>query len=338
MKVIYVVLAGLTILICSCAKKKEEWNELKMYDLNGKVRVFSEYSYKAIEKFGVVEKAARERSSYPYEDIYIEFDKKGNPLEEVKYKSDGRIESMSVCKYDSKGNSIESVHYGRDSVFDSRYTYKYNKKNLILQVVKYGLDNNILNKTNFKYNGKDQLIEEIELGPKDNVESKNTYKYDNEGNKIEVDTYTSIGKLKERNTYKYDNHGNMIQNSVYMSNGYLSENRIYKFDKYGNQIENIQYEDGNITSKYISKYDKDRKKIESEKYLPVMTSRVIYKYDDYGNIIEEEGNYTMSTHTFDSKTTFEYEYDRSKNWIKRIEFEDGVAKYIVERNIEYFGN
>ena len=37
-----------------------------------------------------------------------------------------------------------------------------------------------------------------------------------------------------------------------------------------------------------------------------------------------------------AKWSYEYVLDESKNWIKRVEYQDGVPKYIVVRTIEYY--
>jgi hypothetical protein len=37
-----------------------------------------------------------------------------------------------------------------------------------------------------------------------------------------------------------------------------------------------------------------------------------------------------------SKNTYKYEFDKQGNWIKKIEFKDGIPEYILERQYEYY--
>ena len=61
---------------------------------------------------------------------------------------------------------------------------------------------------------------------------------------------------------------------------------------------------------------------------------VQYKYDEKGNKIEE--NRYESDGSLDNKWTYKYEFDKQGNWIKRIDFENKIAKFILEREYEYY--
>lgn len=58
------------------------------------------------------------------------------------------------------------------------------------------------------------------------------------------------------------------------------------------------------------------------------------KYDEKGNQIEE--NLYNSDSSLSSKWTFQYEFDKQGNWVKRIDFEDGIPELLLDRKYEYY--
>ena len=66
-------------------------------------------------------------------------------------------------------------------------------------------------------------------------------------------------------------------------------------------------------------------------------------YDDKGNCTElihkpyeSKENISDDNDDKDYTSTSKYEYDKNSNWIKQIEFMNGVPLYILEREIEYY--
>lgn len=62
----------------------------------------------------------------------------------------------------------------------------------------------------------------------------------------------------------------------------------------------------------------------------------IFKYDEKGNKVEETFSGTFSNEPIKVNFTYKYEYDKTGNWIKRINYQDGVLGSITEREIEYY--
>lgn len=110
---------------------------------------------------------------------------------------------------------------------------------------------------------------------------------------------------------KYDDQGNRIEENGYNSDGNLSFKYTYKYDDQGNRIEVNEYNsDGSIYG------------------------RCTYKYNEKGNRIEENEYDTDDSLSY--KYTYKYEYDTYGNWVKRIDFEDEIPRYILEREYEYY--
>ncbi|MBL0191576.1 MAG: hypothetical protein IPQ18_09605 [Saprospiraceae bacterium] len=132
-------------------------------------------------------------------------------------------------------------------------------------------------------------------------------KYDKKGKLSELNWYNLDGKLESKSIYKYDEKGNLSELNMYHSDGSLFFNEAYKYDDMETQIESTIYGQHN---------------------------RVTKKFDDKGNQIEKK--IYNSDGSLGSSENFTYEFDDHGNWIKRTDFKDQIAIYILERNYEYF--
>ena len=84
---------------------------------------------------------------------------------------------------------------------------------------------------------------------------------------------------------------------------------------------------------------------EYDKNSQVIEERV-YDNDDsllnkYNYILDENGNeIELIKHDGDGNLIFhlkyELEFDDINNWVRRIEYNENVAEYIIERNIRYY--
>ena len=101
MKYIIICLIGLFIVSCSNESDEYGWNRDK---LKGKVKSFSEFSYKAKERFGKIEKGKREREREYWKDYQNRYNERGNKIEEKEYNSNGSLYSKGISKYDEQGN------------------------------------------------------------------------------------------------------------------------------------------------------------------------------------------------------------------------------------------
>ena len=133
-KIILVILSVLCLASYGqLEKKSEKKNDLTEENLKGKVKSIKETTYKAVDKFGQIEKGDVLNN---YFNIYNE---KGNKIEENWYNSDGRLHSKYTYKYDEKGNMIEENWYESDGSLYEKHTYKYeyDKNNNWTQRIEY---------------------------------------------------------------------------------------------------------------------------------------------------------------------------------------------------------
>ena len=87
---------------------------------------------------------------------------------------------------------------------------------------------------------------------------------------------------------------------------------------------------------YIIKYDDKENLIGYSKYnsAGVLDSRDSNKYDDKGNVIvwiwfNSDGSIHM-------KEIYKYEFDKIGNWLKKVTYENGKPKKMIERKITYY--
>ena len=118
------------------------------------------------------------------------------------------------------------------------------------------------------------------------------------------------GNCDEKTTYSYDKKGYLVQEEKYNKDGLFSKS-IYKNDQNGNPLEKLTYDaQGNLVRKVTSKYDSVGNEIEN----------ISYKED--GSVNE--------------KRTYQLEYDKQKNWVKKTEQVNGETTQIIVQEFEYY--
>ncbi len=207
------VLLALLVGFSSCKpKKKTDWEK---ENLKGKVKSYTNFTYKAVEKFGEIQKG--ERIDWSDDNYQIIYDNKGNMIEKNGYNSNGNLIYKIIYKYDNKGNKMEYSTYNSNGNLNNKWTNKYDSKGNKIESSVYNSDGNLGSKYTYKYDSKGNKIEENRYYSDGSLNYKWTYKYDNRGNKIEKKWYKSDGSLWWKNTFKYeyDKHGNWIKQIIY---------------------------------------------------------------------------------------------------------------------------
>jgi YD repeat-containing protein len=180
----------------------------------------------------------------------------------------------------------------------------------------------------FNNNGNKSSETEFWLDKKISVQWK--ILYDKQGKKIENNQYNSDGSLFIRIKYIYDKNGNIVQERRFDDTGIEMSSNVYKYDELGSLIESNE-----LDYSYKYKYDADGNIIQMkvENHNINLDEIYKYKYDKNQNVTEEicfnNGGKIIST------INYRYIFDKEKNWIKKIEYQNGKAKYVVERKIKY---
>jgi len=299
------------VLLLSFSTEKKPKNDLEKEHLKGNVKYLRKVSFNAVDKFGeIVRDGFGSAGFLSPDDVQNKYNDKGFLTESMaKYFDGDTLIFQEIYTYDGEGNEIE-VYQSNSEGESGKETNTYDDRYNPIEVNRYY--------------------------PIDSLEAswRYTYKYDDKDNIIEETTYTNGSSEGRLVTYTYDEKHNMTEASVYTIEGLLHWKNTYKYDDYGNKIEYKTYSNGSLSWHEIYKYDDKRNKIESNKLNPYGSDfKNIYKYDDKNNLIEENTYYngSLSTHEI-----YKYDYDERNNWIKQIHFIDGIPKYIIERQIEYY--
>lgn len=281
--------------------------DLKILNFLGKVKSVKESSYKAIEKFGKIEKG---KLTHSFQSNYFKkFNEQGNITYEELYDEDGNIDSKKTYKYDVNNNIIEYVSLDSDGTSNLVLKYSYDNIGNMIESNRRGkgaFKNDF--KKIYSYNNEGKVIEESGIG-NDGITYMNKLKYEGE-NLIEINHYKSDGSLQYRGIINYDNNSNVIEKIKYNANGDIDSKEIFDYDNNSNLVNS-------------QNYDSDGK-LERESN---------YKYDDNNNVIE-----MINDNGIGSPSVYKYdlEYDKNGNCITKIEFYNIKANQILEREIIYY--
>jgi hypothetical protein len=165
----------MSILIIGCDSEQKE-NSLTEQNIKGDVKSISATTYKAIERFGEIEKDSIALS------FGFDYNEEGNQVGQIYYNSDGSLGGKSTYEYDEEGNQVESTAYNSDGNISWKSTYEYDEEG--------------------------NQVESIFSWPEEVIYYKHTYEYDEEGNKVASTAYNSDGSVDGKSTYVYDEYDN----------------------------------------------------------------------------------------------------------------------------------
>lgn len=186
------------------------------------------------------------------------------------------------------------------------------------------------------FNEKGNQVEKTLFSPTDKPTRIYTYLYDMKGNRALVNETLDDGTLKKRYIYTYDDKGNRTEINTYSGDGIFLQKEKRTYDEKQNPLEEDTYNGkGELEQKQINIYDEKGLCIESNLYTPSgeLKNRYTYSYDENKNMLErkkyDKNGKILANHTYT------YSFDKRKNWTQRIEYLNGKAIYLTEREIEY---
>ncbi len=163
------------------------------------------------------------------------------------------------------------------------------------------------------------------------------YGYDKKDNMTKSLCFNGVDSLIARSVYKYDSKGMMTEMSNFNSSDSLTLNLICEYDGMNN-LSKIMESDANknITSRTTNKYDGRGNVIEKCDYNSdnVLTAKTVYSYNE--NDFCSEIYCYNALDSLERKIGYQYKYDLKGNWIEKIDFLNGNAIKIIEREIEYY--
>ncbi len=254
---------------------------------------------------------------------------KSNDL--TKSNLNGKIKSVKESHYRAEkqpGNTEES--------FESRGGFEtvFNMQGYKISYTSHEPDGRISSKNFYKYDDKNNLIEE-EIYYRDELSNRISYKYDDKGNLIEKTTLDADGKLTLRQSYKNNDRGNKIEERHHNNEDVFYNKIVFEYDERNNLIEENHYDADDlhcIRNNY--KYDDTGNMFEEDHHSllnDMFDYKNQFKYDTKGNVIERLDPEDESGILF-----YEYEFDKTGNWIKSTTLKNGAKLSMIEREINYF--
>ncbi len=232
----------------------------------------------------------------------------------------------SVFTYNQNGRLVEKRLF--DTTLHRKIVYTYDAKNHLIDKSTFVRDL-LAVKDTYKYKANGQKEEDLlnQLGGEGGVTCKYIYDADErliECNYIDVDGFPSA-----KETYTYKNK--LLVGKDTYRNGVLSVRAFYEYDGENLLIGSLFKEEGSII--WDSKFTYDEGNRLKEEYIEINANKnngFRNKFSADGRVIE---HLTLSS---DKVSTYVYTNDKQGNWIKMIDYENGVPMLYVERNIEYF--
>lgn len=305
-----------------------------------------------IHHFQSEKKGGKERLEWSE---YYTYNEEGNLIETVVYDNDN---ILATSRYIYKPQKIVEIELGHQ-----KKVLLYDNHGNMIEDQRYDNDNgNLHYKTTYEYDSNGNVIEEqgFDYGK---LYYTATYEYDSNGNMIEEKRFKN-GKLDYHRSYhnQYDSLNNLIQIESYESpwdkynlqwvdasqgddyfqhqyqkNGGLVFQSTFTLDDAGNMLEASQYQsNGDLNNKFSYRYNAKGEKTEENKYNTdgSLDYKITWRFDDSSNVLEEQVYNTDGS--LEQKRTYQYEFDEKGNWLKKVVFEDGGAKFILVREYDYY--
>lgn len=324
-------------------------------DLKGNVKKVSEFTFKAIDKLGVIQKGDMVDERFSIDDEYrktnISYSFNENTLQTgyAEYWNPTSIKKVKNYSYLNGyiNDTFEKIIFS-DATITIKEVFKYNAKGLVESCIRYR-NGDLFEKYMYSYDERNNIIKELNINSNGDIDNETTYerKY-SQGKEVFYRKNDPEYGLDIKQT-QYDSIGRIITEKVNYDNKFI---RVIKYSYTDfNKIESITESntDGEFIVSTNYKYDNLQRVIEI-KYTfsdnKNKTISIIYKGDtqiqsltsqngDKEEKVIYQGNITEYKKNSDSYN-YEYAFDEKGNWTKITEFKNTIPTYIRERSILYY--
>jgi len=225
-------------------------------------------------------------------------------------------------------------------------TILFNDSGYITKELLYDPDGTLSQVGSTEYDPQGNKTRVLFQGPRGVVLSSRLYKYDETGRLLECVSTEARGPITtERCTPRYDQSGNRIEEVWCYDDGTPSRKYVYQYFPTGEIAKQVMYKyagDGSIEEKWNSIYDESGNIVQTVCYDEqgrTIAGPTRYTYDDDG--VEIEGATFSLKGDLYSTTSYFYDFNTQRDWIKRLEifrtiesrFETRVATY---RALEHY--
>lgn len=325
------------------------------------IKEISEKTYRASLKDGQIIKGIflKEDNSfqcgndYPTNHLY-KFSADGLLLE--KHPFDTPTHTTNVSKYTySRSGELQSIittyNFSDIGVKKAITQYTYDEKKHIIECIRYNIFGSLIGKEIYKYNEQGDLTNASIVDSNGDFEKKvvNTYTYYTNGAVKNISSTEEDFLMDEVHTIKkeFDEDGRLLRDIRTMPWGTIDE--VFSYNEAGN-IEELNYlECPYKDAKETYEYDSSNRLVKRNISYKDNTGEISYYF--YDKISDCEMPKTLPNYGLKiflngliqrmeksgNQYTYEYQFDNHGNWIKAIEFKNGVPLIMKERIISYYG-
>ena len=258
--------------------------------------------------------------------------------------------SLHFCFSQTEKYDLESQNLHRKVRKTIEHYYKYDKESggfvkTSVNIKRYNDDENLAEtyslynskfsesnpvKKLYSYNADGLIVSTKDISDyKDKYSTELKFTYDNKGNLLKRESVYTDGS-KYYTNYTNDSRGRIINKKEYNKESKLTADVNYNYN--GNKTTEIRTSfsatDGSIVGTYTTTFENGRTTLYNSegKY---GTSSTTYEYDKNNNI--SSTHYKGKTN---SKTTYDYVYDKKDNWVKK-HYRSGKYQYFYFREIHF---
>ncbi len=327
-------------------------NDIAIFSVRGPVLSMQETAYEVIEEDGAIRKGKLTNKGMSVDGLHflnylVMFNKQGSLILSNNYRNEKLIDSI-VYTYDSSNNLIKREKHKIDNnshlvLFEEQFS-QYNLNGNLIEKMTIKVSDSIITKTTFRYDNRNNCIEENVFSnsnpnhtyPNLDIVSKHIRKYNLKGNLIKTKYYDTYFKLRKE-VLRYNHQGQLTKRkmNICRRKGGKSTTR-YSYNEKGELIETMVHDKGSDKWKK-DQYDYDESGniiLHFSNSFKNVENTLTYEYDSLGN--KTLKTYVSDKHDVSIIKESIYEYDTAKNWTKRIDFIDGKATLIIEREFTYY--
>jgi hypothetical protein len=241
------------------------------------------------------------------------------------------------------------AHSARQWVEEARRPVKtiaFNEHGFVVKELIYNVDGEVSQIGSTRYDDNGNKKESIFKNSHGGLVNSLSCEYDRDGKLLEcVSTQANGLIIKQRCMPVYNDAGIKVEEVWFYEDGTLNRKHVYRYRATGQLAQQVLYkfdDDGVLEEKWSTIYDESGNVIETscfDRAGRTIAGPIRIKYSDEGDEIEAA---TLSLRgDLYSTTTFFYDFDAHRNWIKRLEvfktndsgFETRVVTY---RTLEYY--
>lgn len=270
-----------------------------------------------------------------YKATETKYDKNGNPIEVINYRSNGEVSSRLLYKYDKNNNRTEYLKIEKMNKPQPEVTFKqvFNYDAQGKKVLEVGFDGTAAYKIDYTYHTDGKPKDIIKYNASRQIVEKWDYSY--EANKQIIKIYKPENKLDHTVEKVYNKANQLVEETKFATDGKELRKVLFAYNKDGKVQEEAEYYSTKFSKKLIYSYNTKNllEKVEQEQQEGDKIVYSTFVYDNNENLLEESW-FDGDPSDYSKK---ESDYDKKGN-VTEVESYYAPYKYrsLYKYTYEYF--